>query len=63
MVRMGVSLDDVLEGGVNHLTGEGVAGAGGRVAGASKAWVRLKTGGGRFGGTRKCNVSSLIVRN
>lgn len=36
-----------------HLTGEGVAGGGGRVAGASIDWVSVKRAVGRFGGTRK----------
>ncbi len=36
-----------------HLTGDGVAGCGGRVDGANKATVAAWTFGGRYGGMRK----------
>ena len=43
-----------------HLTGEGVAGCGGRVAGDSRAVVAANMFGARNGGTRKWRCSSLI---
>jgi hypothetical protein len=59
MVRMGVSMNHEFDGGVTHLTGDGVGGGGGRLAGASRAWVSDNTGPGIFGGMRKCTFSSL----
>lgn len=44
---MGVSSTDDDEGGVIHLIGVGVAGAGGRDAGARSDCVKAKTAGGR----------------
>jgi hypothetical protein len=59
MVRIGLSTDTDGEGGVPHFIGDGVAGAGGRVAGARRDFVGMNTAGGRWGGMRKCNFSSL----
>lgn len=47
------------DGGVIHLIGDGVAGAGGSVAGARSVWVAVKMTGGKFGGMTKCIFSSL----
>lgn len=46
-------------GGVAHLTGEGFAGGGGSVVGASTVWVSDNTAGSTVGGTTKWIVSSL----
>lgn len=56
---MGVSLDHELEGGVTHLTGDGVGGGGGRFAGASRVWESDNTGPDILGGMIKCTFSSL----
>ena len=37
----------------SHLIGDGVAGAGGSVAGARTFWVAARRAGERFGGMRK----------
>lgn len=57
-VRMGKSAEEE-EGAVTHFIGEGVGGAGGRVAGASNVCVAVYMAGGRCGGIRKCIFSSL----
>ena len=41
------------DGELTHLTGEGVSGAGGRLAGLRSARVAERMAGGRFGGTKK----------
>lgn len=51
-VRMGKSAEEE-EGAVTHFIGEGVGGAGGRVAGASNVCVAVYMAGGRCGGIRK----------
>ena len=56
---MGLSTDNVAEGAVIHFTGDGTAGAGGRLAGASRVLDRLKTAGGKCGGMMKTIASSL----
>lgn len=50
---MGVSDEEAAAAVETHLTGDGVAGAGGRVAGASKAWVATNNSVGRLGGMMK----------
>jgi len=52
MIRMGVSLDQEVVGGVSHLTRNGDAG-GGRVTGANNDCVKAKTGPGILGGMKK----------
>lgn len=47
------------DGGLDHLTGDGFGGGGGRVAGASALWVAVNTAGGTLGGIMKCSFSSL----
>lgn len=42
-----------------HFTGDGTGGCGGRVAGDNTASVALSMEGAKFGGTTKCNTSSL----
>jgi hypothetical protein len=59
-VNIGVSIDDSVEDGTIHFTGEGTVGAGGRLEGASRDIERLNTAGAKCGGIRKCNVSSLV---
>jgi hypothetical protein len=59
MVRIGESIEKEFEGDDVHLTGEGVVGGGGRVAGASTDSVSVSTAGGRLGGMRKCRHSLL----
>ena len=58
-MRMGASDEDWAAGTDTHLTGEGTAGAGGRLAGESACCVAVSTGAGKFGGMRKCMWSSL----
>ncbi len=58
-MRIGASDDDCDAGTEVHLTGEGTADDGGRVAGARTFCVAVRTGAGRFGGTMKCMWSSL----
>lgn len=58
-MRIGASKDDEDEGGVTHLIVDGVAGAGGKVAGARRDCVSANIEGGKFGGIRKCKFSSL----
>ena len=45
-----------------HFTGEGVAGAGGKFAGARTVWVAASKAVGRLGGMMKCSCSSLRTR-
>ena len=42
-VRMGESDEEAAAAVDTHFTGDGVTGAGGRVAGANKAWVANST--------------------
>ena len=56
---MGESDEEAAAAVEMHVTADGVAGAGGRVAGASKAWVATNTGVGRLGGMMKWRCSSL----
>lgn len=51
MVKMGVSIDQEVVGGVSHLTKD--SGAGGRVVGANNDCVKAKTGPGTLGGIKK----------
>ena len=54
-VRIGVVEvgSNLLEETDSHLIGDGVAGAGGSVAGARTFWVAARRAGERFGGMRK----------
>ena len=59
MVRIAVSSVHVLLDGVDHFTGDGFSGGGGKVLGAKIVCVSCRTEGGRLGGIMKCNISSL----
>ena len=63
-----VRIGDVEEGSKEdedtetHLTGEGVAGAGGKVAGLRVFWVAFKTFGESSGGMTKWRLPSLFLK-
>lgn len=59
---MGASDEEDAAATETHLTGEGVAGGGGSVAGDRRVCVADKTSGGTYGGIRKCKCSSLRER-
>lgn len=57
---MGASDEEAAAAVETHLMGEGVAGAGGRVAGARRDCVAVKMSTCKFGGIKKCKCSSLL---